>query len=182
LRIIQRSLAFLDPQDDRLVRLDLELRTLQRTRGPVRRRPHTAIDDVTRIRAPKIYRPHTQARRTNRIGQFANMLPLFWICVVRAHGGHEFQALFHRLVADLGTEHVYIGPRPPQPTERWSDRTDGARMNATCFSGIVRTRISRTSWPIGSTSTAAMAHPQLAAAEHHTRRSEEIYGRDERPT
>ena len=38
----------------------------------------------------------------------------FWIRTNRTDRGHEFQALFHWHVADLGMEHVYIKPRTPQ--------------------------------------------------------------------
>ncbi len=38
----------------------------------------------------------------------------FRIQTTRTDRGHEFQALFHWHVADLGMEHVYIKPRTPQ--------------------------------------------------------------------
>ncbi len=38
----------------------------------------------------------------------------FRIRTIRTDRGHEFQALFHWHVADLGMEHVYIKPRTPQ--------------------------------------------------------------------
>jgi transposase InsO family protein len=50
----------------------------------------------------------------------------FRIRTIRTDRGHEFQALFHWHVADLGMEHVYIKPRTPQlngKVER-SHRTD----------------------------------------------------------
>ncbi len=50
----------------------------------------------------------------------------FRIRTIRTDRGHEFQALFHWHVADLGMEHVYIEPRTPQlngKVER-SHRTD----------------------------------------------------------
>jgi len=50
----------------------------------------------------------------------------FRIRTIRSDRGHEFQALFHWHVADLGMEHVYIKPRTPQlngKVER-SHRTD----------------------------------------------------------
>ena len=50
----------------------------------------------------------------------------FRIKNIRTDRGHEFQALFHWHVADLGMEHVYIKPRTPQlsgKVER-SHRTD----------------------------------------------------------
>jgi transposase InsO family protein len=50
----------------------------------------------------------------------------FRIRTIRTGRGHEFQALFHWHVADLGMEYVYIKPRTPQlngKLER-SHRTD----------------------------------------------------------
>ncbi|MCP4907937.1 MAG: transposase [bacterium] len=50
----------------------------------------------------------------------------FRIRPIRTDRGHEFQALIHWHVADLGMEHVYIKPRTPQlngKVER-SHRTD----------------------------------------------------------
>ena len=87
-------------------------------------RPPT-IDDATRVRALKIYRRHTQANAIDFINYVVEKFP-FRIRTVRTDRGHEFQALFHWHVADLGMEHVYIKPRTPHlngQVER-SHRTD----------------------------------------------------------
>jgi transposase InsO family protein len=93
--------------------------------APVRRYQYTAIDDATRVRALKIYRRHTQANGIDFINYVVDKFP-FRIRTIRTDRGHEFQALFHWHVADLGMEHVYIKPRTPQlngKVER-SHRTD----------------------------------------------------------
>jgi transposase InsO family protein len=93
--------------------------------GPARRYQYTAIDDATRIRALKVYRRHTQANAIDFIDYVVEKFP-FRICTIQTDRGHEFQALFHWHVADLGMEHVYIKPRTPQlngKVER-SHRTD----------------------------------------------------------
>ena len=79
----------------------------------VRRYQYTAIDDATRVRAVKIYRRHTQANAIDFIAYMVEKFP-FRIRTIRADRGHEFQALLHWHVADLGMEHVYIKPRTPQ--------------------------------------------------------------------
>ena len=100
--------------------------TLTRKKGsPVRRYQYTAIDDATRVRALKIYKRHTQANAIDFIDYVVEKFP-FRIRTIRTDRGHEFQALFHWHVADLGMEHVYIKPRTPQlngKVER-SHRTD----------------------------------------------------------
>jgi transposase InsO family protein len=96
------------------VQVDAKFLTLQRKRGaPVRRYPYTAIDDATRTNA------------IDFIDYVVKKFP-FRIRTIRTDRGHEFQALFHWHVADLGMEHVYIKPRTPQlngKVER-SHRTD----------------------------------------------------------
>ena len=108
------------------VQVDVKFLTLQRKKGaPVRRYQYTAIDDATRIRALKVYRRHTQANAIDFINYVVEKFP-FRIRTIRTDRGHEFQALFHWHVADLGMEHVYIKPRTPQlngKVER-SHRTD----------------------------------------------------------
>ncbi|MCP4900608.1 MAG: transposase, partial [bacterium] len=108
------------------VQVDVKFLTLPRKKGaPVRRYQYTAIDDATRIRALKSYRRHTQANAIDFIDYVVAKFP-FRIRTIRTDRGHEFQALFHWHVADLGMEHVYIKPRTPQlngKVER-SHRTD----------------------------------------------------------
>jgi transposase InsO family protein len=108
------------------VQVDVKFLNLRRKKGaPVRRYQYTAIDDATRVRALKIYRRHTQADAIEFIDYVVKKFP-FRISTIRTDRGHEFQAQFHRHVADLGTEHVYIKPRTPQlngKVER-SHRTD----------------------------------------------------------
>jgi transposase InsO family protein len=108
------------------VQVDVKFLTLQRKKGPpVRRYQYTAIDDATRVRALKIYPRHTQANAIHFIDYVVKKFP-FRIRTIRTDRGHEFQALFHWHVADLGMEHVYIKPRTPQlngKVER-SHRTD----------------------------------------------------------
>ncbi|TFH30928.1 MAG: hypothetical protein E4H00_04315 [Myxococcales bacterium] len=70
---------------------------------PVRRYQYTAIDDATRVRALKIYRRHPQANAIDFINCVVEKFP-FWIRTIRTDRGHEFQALFHWHVADLGME------------------------------------------------------------------------------
>ena len=108
------------------VQVDVKFLTLKRKRGrPVRRYQYTAIDDATRVRALKIYQRHTQANAIDFVNYGVKKFP-FRIRTIRTDRGHEFQALFHWHVADLGMEHVYIKARTPQlngKVER-SHRTD----------------------------------------------------------
>ena len=108
------------------VQVDVKFLTLTRKKGAsVRRYQYTAIDDATRVRALKIYRRHTQANAIDFINYVVEKFP-FRIRTIRTDRGHEFQALFHWHVADLGMEHVYIKPPTPQlngKVER-SHRTD----------------------------------------------------------
>lgn len=78
----------------------------------VKRYQFTAIDDATRIRALKIYNKHTQASAVDFIDHVVERFP-FRIHTIRTDNGHEFQALFHWHVEDLGMRHVYIKPRSP---------------------------------------------------------------------
>jgi hypothetical protein len=118
----------------------------------VRRYQQTAIDDATRVRALKIYRRHTQANAIDSINYVVERFP-FWIQTIRTNRGHEFQALFHWHVADLGMEQVYIKPRTPPLNARSSGLTGPTRMSSTRRSPIEMTWILRRSWPSGRTST-----------------------------
>ena len=96
------------------VQVDVKFLTWKKKRGgPVRRYPYTAIDEATRVRALKIYNRHTQANAIDFIHYVVKKFP-FRIRTIRTDRGHEFQALFHWHVADLGMEHVYIKARTPQ--------------------------------------------------------------------
>jgi transposase InsO family protein len=110
----------------RVCRRHVEFLTLQRKKGaPIRRYQYTAIDDATRVQALKVYRRHTQANAIDFINYVVEKFP-FRIRTIRTDRGHEFQALFHWHVTDLGMEHVYIKPGTPQlngKVER-SHRTD----------------------------------------------------------
>ncbi len=101
-------------------------RTLTKKRGaPVGRYQTTETDDPRGVRALKIYHRHTQANAIDFINYVVEKFP-FRIRTIRTDRGHEFQALFHWHVADLGMEHVYIKARTPQlngKVER-SHRTD----------------------------------------------------------
>ena len=96
------------------VQVDVKFLTLKRKRGgPVRRDQSTAIDDATRVRALKVYERHAQANAIDFVNYVVEKFP-FRIRTIRTDRGHEFQALFHWHVVDLGMEHVYIKPRTPQ--------------------------------------------------------------------
>jgi hypothetical protein len=58
-----------------------------------------------------IYRRHTQANAIDFIDYVVKKFP-FRIRTIRTDRGHEFQALFHWHVADLGMEHFYNSDRP----------------------------------------------------------------------
>ena len=79
----------------------------------MRRYQYTAIDDATRVRVLKICKRYTQANAIDFIDYVVEKFP-FRIQTIRTDRGHEFQALFHWYVADLGVEHAYIKPRPTQ--------------------------------------------------------------------
>ena len=91
----------------------------------IRRYQYTAIDDSTRVRALKIYPRHTQKNAIDFVNYVVAKFP-FRIHTIRTDRGHEFQALFHWHVEDLGMKHAYIKPRSSQlngKVER-SHRTD----------------------------------------------------------
>jgi transposase InsO family protein len=108
------------------VQVDVKFIWLKKPDGTkVRRFQYTAIDDATRIRAMKIYQRHTQKNAIVFVDYIIVKFP-FRIHTIRTDRGHEFQALFHWHVEDLGIRHVYIKPRSPQlngKVER-SHRTD----------------------------------------------------------
>jgi transposase InsO family protein len=79
----------------------------------IRRFQYTAIDDATRVRALRIYRKHTQENAIKFVEYVLSKFP-FRIHTVRTDNGHEFQAIFHWHLADLGIHHVYIKPRTPR--------------------------------------------------------------------
>ena len=98
-------------------------------------------------------RRHTQANAIDFINYVVDKFP-FRIRTIRTDRGHEFQALFHWHVADLGMEHVYIKPRTPQlngKVER-SHRTDKDEFYQLLTYRDVQ-RISRRNWPCGNGST-----------------------------
>ena len=80
--------------------------------GLVKRFQYTAIDDATRIRALKIYNRHTQQNAIRFIDEVIRKFP-FRIQTIRTDNGHEFQAMFHWHVEDMGIRHIYIKPRRP---------------------------------------------------------------------
>jgi transposase InsO family protein len=85
-------------------------------RGDRRRHPSPRTQDLSSPHPGECHRLH-RLRGEN--------FP-FRIRTIRTDRGHEFQALFHWHVADLGMGHVYIKPRTPQlngKVER-SHRTD----------------------------------------------------------
>ena len=84
-----------------------------KTGKKIKRYQHTAIDDATRIRAPKVYNRDTQKNAVAFANYVVNKFP-FRIQQIRTDRGHEFQAQFHWHVEDLGIRHVYIKPRMPQ--------------------------------------------------------------------
>ena len=92
----------------------------------IRRLQYTAIDDATRVRAPKIYEKHTQA---NAIDFVDHVIEKFTCRIkeIRTDNGHAFQAKFHWHVEDLGIRHAYIKRGTPQlngKVER-THRSDG---------------------------------------------------------
>ena len=108
------------------VQVDVTFLTLRQPNGRTRRRyQYTAIDDATRIRALRVYPRHTQQNAIAFLEHVIATCP-FRIHTVRTDRGHEFQAQFHRHLADQGIQHVYIKPRTPRlngKVER-SHRTD----------------------------------------------------------
>jgi len=96
------------------IQVDVTFLTLKNTDGKtIRRFQYTAIDDATRVRALKIYTRHTQKNAIDFIDYVIKKFP-FRLHTIRTDRGHEFQALFHWHVEDLGMRHAYIKPRSPQ--------------------------------------------------------------------
>jgi len=96
------------------IQVDVTFLTLKNTDGKkIRRFQYTAIDDATRVRALKIYTRHTQKNAIDFIDYVIEKFP-FRLHTIRTDRGHEFQALFHWHVEDLGMRHAYIKPRSPQ--------------------------------------------------------------------
>lgn len=80
----------------------------------IRRFQYTAIDDATRIRALKIYRKHRQGNAIQFIDDVLSGFPCIRVHTVQTDNGREFQARFHRHLADRGIHHVCIKPRTPR--------------------------------------------------------------------
>ena len=78
----------------------------------VRRSQYTAIDDATRIRAPRIHEKHTQAVAIDFSDHVVRRVP-FRIHTMRTDSGHELQTKFHWHSEDQGMSHVYIKPTSP---------------------------------------------------------------------
>ena len=95
------------------IQVDVKFLKLREPRGGlVKRFQYTAIDDATRIRALKIYNRHTQQNAIRFIDDVIRKFP-FRIQTIRTDNGHEFQAVFHWHVEDMGIRHIYIKPRRP---------------------------------------------------------------------
>jgi transposase InsO family protein len=95
------------------IQVDVKFLKLREPRGGlVKRFQYTAIDDATRIRALKIYSRHTQQNAIRFIDEVIRKFP-FRIQTIRTDNGHEFQAMFHWHVEDMGIRHTYITPRRP---------------------------------------------------------------------
>lgn len=108
------------------IQVDVKFLTFYKDSQKIRRFQYTAIDDATRVRVLKIYNRHTQENAIDFVNHVVNKLP-FRIKMVRTDNGHEFQALFHWHLKDIGIEHAYIKkgtPRLNGKVER-SHRTDG---------------------------------------------------------
>lgn len=95
------------------IQVDVKFLKLREPRGDlVKRFQYTAIDDATRIRALKIYNRHTQQNAIRFIDEVIRKFP-FRVQTIRTDNGHEFQAMFHWHVEDMGIRHIYIKPRSP---------------------------------------------------------------------
>lgn len=96
------------------IQMDVKFLTFKGKSGQtVRRFQYTAIDDATRIRAPRVYNRHTQANAIDFVDHIIDKFP-FRLQEIRTDNGHEFQAKFHWHVEDKGIRHTYIKPRTPQ--------------------------------------------------------------------
>ena len=107
------------------IQVDVKFLTFEKGSQKIKRFQYTAIDDATRVRVLKVYSRHTQENAIHFIDHVVKKLP-FRIKMIRTDNGHEFQALFHWHVKDLGIDHIYIKkgiPRLNGKVER-SHRTD----------------------------------------------------------
>jgi len=95
------------------LQVDVKFLKFQKENKTIRRFQYTAIDDATRIRVIKVYLKHTQKNAIAFIDHVLEKLP-FRVKMVRTDNGHEFQALFHWHVEDLGIRHVYIKKGTPR--------------------------------------------------------------------
>ena len=77
------------------IQVDVKLRMLAGENGEtVRRFQYIATNDVTWVRALKIYMRHTQATAIDFVGFAIERFP-FRINKISTDNGHEFQASFH---------------------------------------------------------------------------------------
>jgi len=108
------------------IQMDVKfLRFKDNSEKTVKRYQYTAIYDATSIRVLKVYKKHTQKNAINFANYVIKKFP-FRIHTIRTYNEHEFQAIFHWHLEDMGIRHVYIKPRPPRlngKVER-SNRTD----------------------------------------------------------
>jgi len=107
------------------IQVDVKVITFVKDSQRIKRYQYTAIDDATRVRVLKMYSRHNQENAIDFINHVVKKMP-FRIKMIRTDHGHEFQALFHWHVKDLGIEHAYIKkgtPRLNGKVER-SHRTD----------------------------------------------------------
>ena len=96
------------------IQMDVKFLIFKNKNGKkIKRYQYTAIDDATRVRALKVYTRHTQKNAIDFVNYVIDKFP-FRIQQIRTDRGHEFQALFHWQVEDLGIRHVYIKARTPQ--------------------------------------------------------------------
>ena len=65
-----------------------------------------------RRRALQVYNKHKQANAIRFVDHVVEKFP-FRIHTVRIDNGHEFQAMFHWHLHDIGISHVYIKPASP---------------------------------------------------------------------
>jgi len=77
------------------IQMDVKFLILRDKSGKkLKRYQYTAIDDATRVRAPKVYKRHTQKNAIEFVNHVIDKFP-FRIQQIRSDRGHEFQALFH---------------------------------------------------------------------------------------
>ncbi len=96
------------------IQMDVKFQIFKNKTGKkIKRYQYTAIDDATRVRALKVYTRHTQKNAVDFVNYVIDKFP-FRIQQIRTDRGHEFQALLHWHVEDLGIRHVYIKARTPQ--------------------------------------------------------------------